>query len=358
MASLLLAPGLTVLLLTVALEAFFLGKSKVCYKDLDCFTKDEPFTNSFGTLPESPDELQIKLLVFTRNNKLDGRAVVYNDPQSVQQSGYDSTKPLKVLIHGYMSQGDADWVIHMKDALLQKGDFNVMTVDWRIGARKIYNQATANTRLVGAVIARMLNVLKDDFGCDTNTIHLIGHSLGAQTAGYIGQRVPGLGRISGMDPAGPLFENYSEDVKLDPSDAKFVDVIHSDAVPLTQTGFGTSKPCGHIDFFPNSGHHQPGCPPPYKATAEELLTLHFSVAFNELACSHQRAYYYFTESILDTCKFTAVPCTSDTAYAAGQCSSCGDGPCPVMGFDSDKTQQRGTFYLKTNSQTPFCVSSN
>lgn len=39
-----------------------------------------------------------------------------------------------------------------------------------------------------------------------------------------------------MDPAGPLFENYSEDVKLDPSDAKFVDVIHSDAVPLTQTG--------------------------------------------------------------------------------------------------------------------------
>lgn len=73
-----------------------------------------------------------------------------------------------------------------------------MTVDWRIGARKIYNQATANTRLVGAVIARMLNVLKDDFGCDTNTIHIIGHSLGAQTAGYIGQRVPGVGRISGL----------------------------------------------------------------------------------------------------------------------------------------------------------------
>ncbi|CAC5399111.1 PNLIP [Mytilus coruscus] len=206
--------------------AFFLGNSKVCYKDLDCFTKDAPFTNSFGTLPESPDELQIKLLLFTRNHKAVGQAVVYNDPQSVQQSGYDSTKPLKVLIHGYMSQGDADWVINMKDALLQKGDFNVMTVDWRIGAHKIYNQATANTRLVGAVIARMLNVLKDDFGCDTNSIHIIGHSLGAQTAGYI-------------------------------------------------------------------------------------------VAFNELACSHQRAYYYFTESILDACKFTAVPCTSDKDYAAG-----------------------------------------
>lgn len=73
----------------------------------------------------------------------------------------------------------------------------MMTVDWRIGARKIYNQATANTRLVAAFIARMLNVLKDEFSCDPNSIHVIGHSLGAQTSGYIGQRVPGLGRITG-----------------------------------------------------------------------------------------------------------------------------------------------------------------
>ena len=41
---------------------------------------------------------------------------------------------------------------------------------------------------------------------------------------------------TGLDPAGPLFESYSEDVKLDPSDAKFVDVIHTDAVPLIDTG--------------------------------------------------------------------------------------------------------------------------
>lgn len=39
-----------------------------------------------------------------------------------------------------------------------------------------------------------------------------------------------------MDPAGPLFERYAEQVRLDPSDAKFVDVIHSDALPIEDAG--------------------------------------------------------------------------------------------------------------------------
>lgn len=87
---------------------------------MDCFTKDEPFTNSFGSLPESPDEIHIKLHLFNRNHPRKGSELVYNDPQSIVQSGYDSTKPLKVLIHGYMSEGDADWVINMTNSLLQR----------------------------------------------------------------------------------------------------------------------------------------------------------------------------------------------------------------------------------------------
>ena len=47
---------------------------------------------------------------------------------------------------------------------------------------------------------------------------------------------PSLFFLPGLDPAGPAFERYSANVRLDKSDATFVDVIHTDAEPLMETG--------------------------------------------------------------------------------------------------------------------------
>lgn len=65
--------------------------------------------------------------------------------------------------------------------------------------------------------------------------------------------------FEGLDPASPLFETTSGVVdpehRLDPTDAQFVDVIHTSG-----PAFGFLAPLGHADFYPNDGKiPQPGC---------------------------------------------------------------------------------------------------
>lgn len=60
---------------------------------------------------------------------------------------------------------------------------------------------------------------------------------------------------SGLDPAFPLYMFNGPSARLSASDAKFVDVIHTDGGIL-----GYPWPLGHADFFPNGGTAlQPGC---------------------------------------------------------------------------------------------------
>ena len=67
-------------------------------------------------------------------------------------------------------------------------------------------------------------------------MHLIGHSLGSHVAGYAGKNVTALGRITGLDPAGPYFEWMPAFVRLDSADAQFVDAIHTNGEPTILLG--------------------------------------------------------------------------------------------------------------------------
>lgn len=96
-----------------------------------------------------------------------------------------------------------------------------------------------------------------------SNVHLIGHSLGAHIAGFVGKQIKRstggrlINRITALDPAGPLFEYPSRhvDEKLNKGDAEIVDVIHTDAGV-----FGYSGPIGLMDFYPNGGYApQNGC---------------------------------------------------------------------------------------------------
>lgn len=88
-------------------------------------------------------------------------------------------------------------------------------------------------------------------------IHLIGHSLGANIAGYAGKPLnASTGQITGLAPSGIYFDGLPKEIKLHKSDALFVDVIHIDSRSESEFGLETSEPIGHIDFYPNGGHKQ------------------------------------------------------------------------------------------------------
>ncbi|XP_022235545.1 pancreatic lipase-related protein 3-like [Limulus polyphemus] len=183
----------------------------------------------------------------------------------------------------------------MKDEYLKQGDYNIILVDWSKRSWFPYYQAVANTRLVGAEIAQLISRLQimpdllrrkikisgslptkqrnyiariklkvtrnrtknlsarlvqadwllndklDDSPQETknislDSVHLIGHSLGAHVAGYAGERLNKVRRITGLDPAGPYFTGTAENVRLDRSDAEFVDVIHTDSSKILLFG--------------------------------------------------------------------------------------------------------------------------
>lgn len=58
----------------------------------------------------------------------------------------------------------------------------------------------------------------------------------------------------------PLFVTTDTKKKLDKGDAKFVDVLHTNALEK-----GKLEASGHVDFYANGGITQPGC----KATKDQ-----------------------------------------------------------------------------------------
>lgn len=221
----------------------------------------------------------------------------------------------------------------------------VVIVDWHHGSRQAYSQAVANIRLVGSILAHVVNTLYEELNLkNLDKVHLIGHSLGAHLSGYAGdilQRDFGLkvGRITGLDPAGPFFLDVNRNVRLDDTDAKYVDVIHSDVHQLIDLGFGMQMPIGHIDFYPNGGFNNPGC-------ATTNLT-----DPRIIYCNHMKSIDFFIDSIKPRCQFNlAIKCESYEKFDSGECIKCNDDnhPCFEFGLNSYASYQR---YLQLRSKT-------
>ncbi|EFX89464.1 hypothetical protein DAPPUDRAFT_303061 [Daphnia pulex] len=280
--------------------------------------------------------------LWTRSNQLVYQELINGNALNLATSNFDVAKPTKIFAHGWLMDGHSDGtVIAMKNAFLNHEDCNFIAVDWETMANNAnYYASAADTLPVGILTGQFIDFLISQ-GVTYSKLHVIGFSLGAHVAGNAGATVAGtLPRITGLDPAYPGFSVANTGERLDTSDARFVDIIHTNSATLPQGGLSFPVSIGHVDFWPNGGISQPGC----FATGTDIIDL-------ATGCSHGRAPDYFTESITSRTAFTATKCADYDTWKLGRCSANAQ---TSMGL-SVSTSATGDYFLDTNSEAPFAL---
>ncbi|XP_011182031.1 uncharacterized protein Pnliprp1_0 [Zeugodacus cucurbitae] len=391
---------------------------RVCYGELGCFEDSGPFAY-LEMLPSPPEDINTKFYFYSTKNRSERplmelpflnmtdafaevarsshsirrragsindtaadssatttmtttttttqRSVFKRTPLTLEElHGFDELS-VRVIVHGFGSACPHVWIYEMKTALMAVEDCIVICVDWENGATfPNYVRAAANTRLVGKQLAMLLQNLKEYKGLNLTRTHIIGFSLGAHVSGFAGAELPGLARITGLDPAGPLFEAQHPKVRLDNSDAEFVDVIHSNGENLILGGLGSWQPMGHVDFYPNGGRVQTGCSNLFVGAVTDFIWSAQTADEEEgrSLCNHRRAYKFFIDSVAPRCMFPAYPCNSYDDFIKGECFPCAQNDddltegvprCGNMGYYADRSTGRGQLYLLTREEEPFCA---
>ncbi|KAJ8710423.1 hypothetical protein PYW07_009789 [Mythimna separata] len=278
-----------------------------------------------------PDMSELTLNFITRNvnvtYKLTAAAALL--PQS---AWLNPRKPLKIYLHGFTDDPSKDSFSTLGTAFLEQGDFNIVALDASSLISGMYLRSTTMVRFIGQELGKILAALVSA-GLHPSNIHLIGHSLGSHISGFAGKTFMMLtghrvGRISGLDPAGPCFSDVNVTFRLNVNDADFVDVIHTDAGV-----YGLNEQVGHVDFYPNTGSNQPSC----------LPTLLLA------SCSHSRAWLLFAESVSNLQAFPAVSCADWDAFRSGMCDY---DDISLMGYAAQPGAS-GAYFLQTAGEAPF-----
>ncbi|XP_048509444.1 pancreatic lipase-related protein 2 isoform X2 [Athalia rosae] len=290
-----------------------------------------PFPTGNCTLccPIQPDR-DIEYQLYTRRNPGIPNLLVVNNAATLQRSSFNRSNPTVVYIHGYSERAPGLSAATIRD-------------DWgKLSALPWYITAVRNTRLVGPHVGGMVRWLDAQGAVPMSRVHVIGFSLGAEVAGFMGKSLAPqqVGRITGLDAAFPLYMDTGADGHLTSADATFVDVVHTDGGI-----FGFPTPLGHADFYPNGGRPpQPGC-----ATDNVIYSGIIRIINQYIACGHNRAWRFYAESVNNPNGFPGSRCIRWRPEIRGNCSWTPDA---LMGFGADR-RIRGMFYLRTNAQPPY-----
>ncbi|KAK0074178.1 hypothetical protein PV326_012669, partial [Microctonus aethiopoides] len=243
--------------------------------------------NIVASMGESKDDLYyVEFHIYNRQNSTP-HILTSSNELTLLFSSFEKKPSTIIYIHGWLGSRNTEGGQMIRDAYLKFADCNVILVDWSNAAGKFYFEAASSIKKIGRNIAEMIAYQWIANRIDRKSLHIIGFSLGAHVAGFVGKELAPLTvpRITGLDPAGPEFISKPPYRRLDKSDAEFVDVIHTES-----NAAGTWQPLGHVDFYPNSGQEQKGC------------------KWYDFPCNHKMAYKFYTQSISNPAKFVGLRC--------------------------------------------------
>ncbi|KAJ8918549.1 hypothetical protein NQ315_013054, partial [Exocentrus adspersus] len=337
-----------------------------CFEELGCIETNSRWYDSKlrpVNLPPVDRHIIKTDFLLIKLNKSHSDNLLYNNMMakynSIVSAGYNNDSDIIILIHDFTANGYTGWVKHLAKVVLDKTPHkNIISVDWQRGAEPPYDQAISNARVVALEIILLLKELKEKADVDFSQVHVIGHGVGAHIAGYVGTTYNSIKKITGLDPSGPRFEGLPDLVKLNPTDAKYVEVLHTDAYDSRSQG--AREAMGHSDFYVNNGLQQPDCP--MNTTFPELI----SIERNSLnggqispGCNHKRAFKYFIEAVTgQDCVFLGIKCDSYEDFNDGKCTSCANsnGTCRTFGFTTYKNAvAKSSFFVNTAGHPPYCL---
>lgn len=307
---------------------------------LCCGAADWNIFKCFETARRCPNE-NVTFWLYTRNTAQNPTQLNMFEPETIIEAPFVLDRPLIVLIHGYTGHKDYAPNTSIRPAYLAHGEYNIISLDYNpLALEPCYYQAVRNLAVVANCTAQLLDFMIDRNMFTLDDIHVVGFSLGGQTSGMIANYIRSgkLRRITGLDPAKPLFVTAPNEFKLDQSDADFVQVIHTDVFAR-----GILHPSGHADFYVNGGVEQPGC------SSQSMMTTG--------ECNHNRAPEYFAESIASKAGFWGYRCAHWYLYMLGLCVKREDSQLALMGAYTDNTT-RGLYFLDANMNSPFAQGHN
>ncbi|XP_022219675.2 pancreatic lipase-related protein 3 [Drosophila obscura] len=235
--------------------------------------------------------------------------------ESLVRSSFYAADPIVLSLPRWLGNSSAPEHSAVVAAQLEQRECNVITVDLA---------ETTDEAAITESVGSLIELLNRNFDVPLARILLVGFAEGAHLAGAVaakvqtalGQRLP---QLTALDPTEASLQHV-----LSPSDAQFVEVVHTNG-----GGLGTLERLGHVDYYPNGGETQPGCV--------------------EDSCSHERSFELLAEMWSPENDFVSALCGSVETMNVQNCRWTS----LKMGQRSQREPTPGIYFLETRSAQPF-----